>query len=166
MFRHIFRTASAEERSPYATVLPPKESRIVFTMPLDMASGKFPPRGLVLRAKKWFTDKMSRSNESKVAFLLSERGTSCWRTSEPCPQAEALKVSTTSTLLRSASLERSAKPRKNDALMSAFGPSRHFAAAQQLGRFWREADINWQAKPADSVANDPQATSHPAKYCL
>jgi hypothetical protein len=30
--------------------------------------------------------------------------------------------------------------------MSAFGPSRHFAAAQQLGRFWREADINWQGR--------------------
>jgi hypothetical protein len=26
--------------------------------------------------------------------------------------------------------------------MSAFGPSRHFAAAQQLGRFWSEADFN------------------------
>jgi hypothetical protein len=41
-------------------LLPPEERRIVFTMPLDMPSGKFPPRGLVLRAKKWFTDKMSR----------------------------------------------------------------------------------------------------------
>jgi hypothetical protein len=39
--------------------------------------------------------------------------------------------------------------------MSQFGPSRHFAAAQQSGRFWREADINWKAEPAGLVANDP-----------
>jgi hypothetical protein len=38
------------------------------------------------------------------------------------------------------------------------GPSRHFAAAQQLGRFRREADIKWQAGPAGKVANDPQQT--------
>jgi hypothetical protein len=44
--------------------------------------------------------------------------------------------------------------------MSAIGPSRHFAAAQQLGRFWREADINWQARSAGSVANDPQQTEN------
>jgi len=31
---------------------------------------------------------------------------------------------------------------------SGSGPSRHFAAAQQLGRFRREADINWQARSA------------------
>jgi hypothetical protein len=37
-------------------------------------------------------------------------------------------------------------------------PQRHFAAAQQLGRFWREADINRQAEPAGLVANDPTAT--------
>ena len=37
------------------------------------------------------------------------------------------------------------------------GPSRHFAAAQQLGRFWREADISWQARSVGSVANDPEA---------
>ena len=35
------------------------------------------------------------------------------------------------------------------------GPSRHFAWAQQSGRFWREADINRQAEPAGLVANDP-----------
>jgi hypothetical protein len=29
-------------------------------------------------------------------------------------------------------------------------------AAQQLGRFWREADINRQAEPAGLVANDPE----------
>jgi len=40
-------------------------------------------------------------------------------------------------------------------LTTGFGPSRHFAAAQQLGRFRREADINWQARSAGSVANDP-----------
>jgi len=39
--------------------------------------------------------------------------------------------------------------------MSPCGPSRHFAAKQRFGRFRREADINWQAKPAGSVANDP-----------
>ena len=43
-------------------------------------------------------------------------------------------------------------------LMSAFGPSRHFAAAQQLGRFGREADIKWQARSVGSIANDPQRT--------
>ena len=40
-------------------------------------------------------------------------------------------------------------------LTSLHGPSRRFAAAQQLGRFWREADISWQAEPAGLVANDP-----------
>src|SRR6476620_7064574 len=40
---------------------------------------------------------------------------------------------------------------------SESGPSRHFAAARQLGRFWRKADINWRAGPAGSVANDPTA---------
>jgi len=40
-------------------------------------------------------------------------------------------------------------------VVSGRGPSRHFACAQQSGRFWREADISWQAKPADLVANDP-----------
>jgi hypothetical protein len=40
--------------------------------------------------------------------------------------------------------------------MSAVGPSRHFAWAQQSGRFWREADINWKARSAGSVANDPK----------
>jgi len=34
--------------------------------------------------------------------------------------------------------------------MSASGPSRHFAARH---RFWREADTNWQARSAGSVAN-------------
>jgi hypothetical protein len=38
---------------------------------------------------------------------------------------------------------------------SPYGPSRHFAAAQQLGRFWRKADINWKARSTGSVANDP-----------
>jgi hypothetical protein len=38
---------------------------------------------------------------------------------------------------------------------SASGPSRHFAWAQQSGRFWREADINRQAELAGLVANDP-----------
>jgi hypothetical protein len=44
-------------------------------------------------------------------------------------------------------------------LMSAFGPSRRFAATQHFGRFWGEADINRQTKPAGSVANDPEPTS-------
>jgi hypothetical protein len=34
------------------------------------------------------------------------------------------------------------------------GPSRHFAAMQRFSRTWSEADINWKAKPADSVEND------------
>jgi hypothetical protein len=33
--------------------------------------------------------------------------------------------------------------------MSAFGTSRHFAAAQQLGRFWSEADFNSGTQCAD-----------------
>jgi hypothetical protein len=37
-------------------------------------------------------------------------------------------------------------------------PSRHFAAMQRFSRTWSEADINWQAKPADSVENDPLPT--------
>ena len=41
-------------------------------------------------------------------------------------------------------------------LKSVSDPSRHFAAAQQLGRFRSEADINWQARSAGSVANGPK----------
>jgi hypothetical protein len=41
---------------------------------------------------------------------------------------------------------------------SAYGQSRHFAWAKQSGRFWREADINRQAKPAGLDANDPKRT--------
>jgi hypothetical protein len=41
---------------------------------------------------------------------------------------------------------------------SACGPSRHFAAAQQFRRFWREADIDWQARSTGSVENDPKAS--------
>jgi hypothetical protein len=37
--------------------------------------------------------------------------------------------------------------------------SRHFAAAQQLGRFLSEADIIRQAKPAELVENDLPETS-------
>jgi len=33
---------------------------------------------------------------------------------------------------------------------SGNGPSRHFAAAQQLGGFWREADIEWKDRLAES----------------
>ena len=29
---------------------------------------------------------------------------------------------------------------------------------QRFSRIWSEADINWQAKPADSVENDPKGT--------
>jgi hypothetical protein len=43
--------------------------------------------------------------------------------------------------------------------MTASGPSRHFAAAQQFGRFLSEADIRWHAGLAGSVANDPFRTS-------
>jgi hypothetical protein len=31
-------------------------------------------------------------------------------------------------------------------------------ATQHFGRFWGEADINWQTKPAGSVENDPKQT--------
>jgi hypothetical protein len=47
--------------------------------------------------------------------------------------------------------------------MTANGPSRRFAAAQQLGRFWREADINRQAEPAGLVANDLTRTLGPSR---
>jgi len=46
---------------------------------------------------------------------------------------------------------------KKRSAMSLIGPSRHFAAAQQLGRFWREADIKWQVEPARCVENDPDS---------
>jgi hypothetical protein len=42
---------------------------------------------------------------------------------------------------------------------SAHGPSRHFAAAQQISRFRKEADIKWRAGLAGSVANDPERTA-------
>jgi hypothetical protein len=42
---------------------------------------------------------------------------------------------------------------------SVSGTSRHFAATQHFGRFWGEADINRQTKPAASVENDPKRTS-------
>jgi hypothetical protein len=41
--------------------------------------------------------------------------------------------------------------------MSVSGLSRHFAAMQHFSRTWSEADINWQAKPANSVENGPIA---------
>jgi hypothetical protein len=41
---------------------------------------------------------------------------------------------------------------------SAYGPSRHFAAERRRGRFRREADINRQARPISTVANDPKRT--------
>jgi hypothetical protein len=40
----------------------------------------------------------------------------------------------------------------------ANGTSRHFAATPDVGRFRTEADINRQARPAASVANDPHQT--------
>jgi hypothetical protein len=49
--------------------------------------------------------------------------------------------------------------------MSAVGPSRHFAWAQQSGRFWREADINWKARPACSVANNPKQSCAMLRIC-
>jgi hypothetical protein len=42
--------------------------------------------------------------------------------------------------------------------MSPYGPSRHFPATQQLGRFRREADIKWQAGPTSKVAIEPWET--------
>jgi hypothetical protein len=49
--------------------------------------------------------------------------------------------------------------------MTACGPSRHFAAAQQFRRFWREADIIWKARSAGSVANDPKRASELPPNC-
>jgi len=48
---------------------------------------------------------------------------------------------------------------------SGNGPSRHFACAQQSGRFRREADINRQAEPAGSVENDPERTWVVPDFC-
>ena len=42
---------------------------------------------------------------------------------------------------------------------SIHGPFRHSAATPDVGRFRTEADINGQARPAASVANDPQRKS-------
>jgi hypothetical protein len=39
--------------------------------------------------------------------------------------------------------------------MSQSGPSRHFVATPDAGRFRTEADMNRQARPAALVANDP-----------
>jgi len=50
-------------------------------------------------------------------------------------------------------------------IISAPGPSRHFACTEQSGRFWREADIHRQAEPAGLVANDPEPTSAGSKFC-
>jgi hypothetical protein len=41
----------------------------------------------------------------------------------------------------------------------AFGTSRHFTAMHHFGRFLGEADMHRQAKPAESVENDPKRTS-------
>jgi hypothetical protein len=38
------------------------------------------------------------------------------------------------------------------------GHSRHFVATLDEGRFRTEADMNRQARPSASVANDPKAT--------
>jgi len=43
--------------------------------------------------------------------------------------------------------------------MSPIGTQRRFHAVQQLGRFQSEADLNWLARSATSVENDPTATS-------
>ena len=47
--------------------------------------------------------------------------------------------------------------------VSAHGPSRHLAPAQQLRRFGTKADIEWQATPTGSVAIDATRTFGPAK---
>ena len=41
--------------------------------------------------------------------------------------------------------------------MSLIGPSRHFVATPNLGRFRTEADMNRQARPAAPVANGPKS---------
>jgi hypothetical protein len=40
-------------------------------------------------------------------------------------------------------------------LKSPNGTPRHFTAMHYFGRFRSEADMDWQARPAKSVANDP-----------
>ena len=42
---------------------------------------------------------------------------------------------------------------------AAHSPSRHFAATQQLGRIWSEADIERFSVCAEPVAFDPKPTS-------
>jgi hypothetical protein len=49
--------------------------------------------------------------------------------------------------------------------MTVFGPSRHFAATPDVGRSRTETDINRQARPAASVANDPQETCSALNCC-
>jgi hypothetical protein len=49
---------------------------------------------------------------------------------------------------------------------STHGPTRHFAATQDVGRFGTETDINRQARPAASVANDPKRTWAERSRCL
>src|SRR5215471_7424109 len=46
------------------------------------------------------------------------------------------------------------------------GPSRHFAAARQLGRFWSEAEIKGQGGSASLVANDPLRSSSGRRLLL
>jgi hypothetical protein len=50
--------------------------------------------------------------------------------------------------------------------MSVHGPSRHFAAKRRFGRFRMEADINRQAQPVSTVANDPQPTLHAESHLV
>ena len=42
--------------------------------------------------------------------------------------------------------------------MSPCGPSRHFAATQDVCRFRSEADMSRLVRPGQSVENDPKAT--------
>jgi hypothetical protein len=51
------------------------------------------------------------------------------------------------------------------AATSCSGPSRHFAAARQLGRFRSEAEIKGQGGSASFVANDPKLPFALAERC-
>jgi hypothetical protein len=49
--------------------------------------------------------------------------------------------------------------RGTESMMALSGTQRRFHAVRQLGRFRSEADLNRQARSAQSIANDPYATS-------
>src|SRR6187431_3188239 len=71
------------------------------------------------------------------------------RSCEPHPKAEHMAAPTNAANVKKALAN--SEP-------STHGPSRHFAATQQFGRFRIEADIERFSVCTDSVANDPKHT--------